>query len=144
MNLEAAIAAERKRRLRANGRGHPYVYRLLRDGNDIRWADDEWCEYCAGWFGVPHRHHDKGLCQFIYKRPRPCACIDCVVAEELQEGAMTSKPARRRSPSSLRNMLEVRVRRLANTKSFDERLKALMEIRNLANDGIKQMKEEGR
>jgi hypothetical protein len=46
---------------------------------------------------------------------------------------------KRRSPSQLRNMLEVRVRRLAASYNLDVRRQALRELRELVDEAIVQM-----
>lgn len=81
-SLESRINIERRRRLRLKREGRPYVYRTIRDGEQ-KHADDVWCDYCAGWFGVAHSQHDEGLCRSLSRAlsgERQCACIDCVVA----------------------------------------------------------------
>jgi len=47
---------------------------------------------------------------------------------------MTDRP--RRTPSQLRNMLEVRVRRLSQSYDVHQRRQALQEIRELAAEGL--------
>jgi hypothetical protein len=46
---------------------------------------------------------------------------------------------KRRSPSQLRNMLEVRVRRLAASYDLDVRRQALVELRELVDDALAQL-----
>jgi hypothetical protein len=46
---------------------------------------------------------------------------------------------KRRSPSELRNLLEVRVRRQAHSYNTDARREALEEIRDLANAALAQI-----
>lgn len=50
--------------------------------------------------------------------------------------------SKRRSPSELRNLLEVRVRRQAQSYSKDARRKALAEIRDLAATALDQLEED--
>lgn len=45
--------------------------------------------------------------------------------------------SRRRSPSNVRNLLEVRVRRLAATKDTETRIHALRELRDIADASLK-------
>jgi hypothetical protein len=49
---------------------------------------------------------------------------------------------KRRSPSQLRNLLEVRVRRLAASYDLNVRLQALRDIRQLADDALAQLDDE--
>lgn len=44
----------------------------------------------------------------------------------------------RRTPSQFRNLLEVRVRRLSRSKTKEQRLQALVEIREISEAAIKQ------
>lgn len=44
---------------------------------------------------------------------------------------------RKRSPSNVRNLLEVRVRRLAATKDTESRIQALQELRDIAVASLK-------
>jgi hypothetical protein len=50
---------------------------------------------------------------------------------------------KRRSPSQLRNMLEVRVRRLAQSYDPEVRRLALNEIRQLVDEAIAQLDADG-
>ncbi len=45
----------------------------------------------------------------------------------------------KRTPSAWRNLLEVRVRRLAGTKPVEVRRQALTEIRDLAQQALEQL-----
>jgi hypothetical protein len=47
-----------------------------------------------------------------------------------------------RSPSELRNLLEVRVRRQAHTYDVDKRIEALAEIRDLADAAIQHLEKK--
>lgn len=44
---------------------------------------------------------------------------------------------KKRSPSNVRNLLEVRVRRLAATKDIESRIQALQELRDIAVASLK-------
>lgn len=49
---------------------------------------------------------------------------------------------KRRSPSELRNLLEVRVRRQSQSYSKDERREALLEIRDLVDEALDDLRED--
>lgn len=46
--------------------------------------------------------------------------------------------SKRRTPSEIRNLLEVRVRRVSGNRPKEEQLQALVEIREIADAAIKQ------
>lgn len=73
--LEARIKAERERRLA----DQPWHY-WIRSGRSEPPESDNWCSYCAGFFGVTHTytHDHAGYCRQMY-RPHQCACIVCWV-----------------------------------------------------------------
>jgi hypothetical protein len=92
LELEDAIEAERERRRAAKRRGHPLHYWRAR-GDAEPPCDEYWCDWCVGFYGVPHEiskkpedrffavHIPGQLCRNVYSQPRQCARIDCVVAE---------------------------------------------------------------
>jgi hypothetical protein len=90
--IDARIKAERERRLELKARGEPMHYWRERGDREPP-CDEFWCDHCAGYYGVPHdfQTHEKGhLCRNIHSatdsrphRCRQCACIDCVVAEQM-------------------------------------------------------------
>lgn len=82
-----AIVEERRRRLAKGGKGSRKAYHYWRErGDDEPPMQEWWCDYCAGYFGVPHDDwvHTGDLCSNIGRFPgnRQCACIDCVVWEQ--------------------------------------------------------------
>lgn len=48
----------------------------------------------------------------------------------------------RRTPSSIRNLLEVRIGKLRGSKPEEVRLQALYEMRDIVDDAIEQMERE--
>lgn len=83
--IEQAIVAERERRLALKAKRRPYHYWRERGDNEAP-SEEHWCEYCAGFYGVPHdeyTHRIGKLCRSMgYMRGnRQCACIDCIVHE---------------------------------------------------------------
>lgn len=81
----ARIAVERDARLRAKANRQPYHYGDAR--GDGRPPEEYWCDWCAGFYGVPHEisdnphtatHRPGLLCRNAYSGiDRSCACIDC-------------------------------------------------------------------
>lgn len=83
----ARIAVERDARLRAKASRRPYHYGDAR--GDGRPPEERWCDWCAGYYGVPHEisdsphtatHRPGLLCRYAYSGAEgSCACIDCSV-----------------------------------------------------------------
>lgn len=84
-DLDAEIGAERARR-KPNPNRRTWHY-WLAAGRPEAPSKEYWCDYCAGWYGVPHdqgTHVDKGLCRNM-GRSMQCACIDCWVYDQRQD-----------------------------------------------------------
>lgn len=84
----ARVVAERHERLRTRHLGRPYHYADARDGANNRPSEEHWCDWCAGFYGVPHdicdapgpgggwATHQVGVLGHKDRRG-VCACIDC-------------------------------------------------------------------
>jgi hypothetical protein len=93
-DIETAIKGEQARRRVLKEKRRPLHYWQER-GDDGPPLKEFWCEYCVGFYGVPHEistntstaaHVPGQLCRNLRWRPggnRQCACIDCVVYEGL-------------------------------------------------------------
>lgn len=91
-DIEREVGIERQRRQSLAASGDPMHYWRERGDTEAP-ISEHWCDYCAGFYGVPHdydTHKPPSLCRNIYsaldRRPnrcRQCACIDCVVAERM-------------------------------------------------------------
>lgn len=70
---------ERRRHLVREGRPYHHWHLSPRNGPP---PEEHWCEFCVGFFGVPHTHDRP--CREVGKAlagERVCACIECMVAE---------------------------------------------------------------
>lgn len=76
-----ALAVERARRREMPGSYHYWS----ECGDDAPPLNEYYCEHCVGWYGVPHTSHHlrNARCRFAGRRPRQCACIDCIVLDRL-------------------------------------------------------------
>jgi hypothetical protein len=98
-NLEEIIAKERHRRERLNRQQRPYIHWVETGGQPPE--HDVWCDYCQGFFGVPHTytHSDEDgnyrPCRFVPRAmqgDRQCACVECMCAEQVYgEGSLASR-----------------------------------------------------
>lgn len=83
------LALEHAFRLRNHSLGDSYHYWIVR-GDSEPPEKEYFCQYCAGYFGVPHDdvHRGKvvpdGICRDLGRFPGnpQCCCIDCLVYEE--------------------------------------------------------------
>lgn len=101
-SLDEHIAKERHRRERLARQKRPYRH-WLESGSEEPHTEF-WCEYCQGFYGVPHTamHTDINgnyqTCRFIGRAingNRQCACIECVCAEVVYgEGSLASRITR--------------------------------------------------
>lgn len=82
-SFEEAVLEERQKRL-AMKRGYHY---WRERGDTGPPPESHYCSFCAGYFGVPHTgSHPKGGCRMLsraFASDRQCACIECVVAEQM-------------------------------------------------------------
>ena|ERR1035437_1155058 len=82
-SLHEMIALEHSARLRQHSLGNSYHYWEAR-GDSEPPNKEYFCQYCAGYYGVPHdwEHKNKvvpdGTCSNMRWTPH-CACIDCEV-----------------------------------------------------------------
>ena len=95
--LVELIRTERARRKRVRP---VYRYWMVR-GDPRPPLKEYWCQYCMGFFGVPHDFHsddpDVISCPFVQAAlhgTRSCACIECVCAEELGRVRRNQRAAR--------------------------------------------------
>jgi hypothetical protein len=88
--LDELIAKEQHRRARLKRQQRPY-YHWQERGDTLPPLKDVWCDYCQGYFGVPHDNIHvnpfTGLAQYCPEigkaltGRRTCACLDCYCAE---------------------------------------------------------------
>lgn len=98
-SIEELVAKEQHRRRGMKKRNFPY-HHWLETGREEP-AREHWCEYCQGFFGVPHTslHEDEfgawRQCRSISRAiagNRQCACIDCFCADQLHgAGSLKSR-----------------------------------------------------
>lgn len=100
-NLDELIAKEQHRRARLNRQRRPY-HHWQESGDPQPPPVEHWCEYCVGFYGVPHDNIHinpftklQQLCPQINKAmagQRQCVCIDCVCAEQISgPGSLASR-----------------------------------------------------
>jgi hypothetical protein len=89
--LNVLIEIERVIRWSSAEAGTPYRHHLERPlvKHKSPPLEQHWCDHCVGFFGARHgAMHDAGLCRHVVSalnHRRQCACVDCVVAEDLAE-----------------------------------------------------------
>lgn len=87
--FEDEVRTERRRRLALREKGRPYHYWRER-GDAAPPPTSHWCDFCAGYFGVPHgpwSHLTPGSCgslNRVFGGQR--VCIECVVAASMVSG----------------------------------------------------------
>lgn len=89
-NFDEHLAKEKHRRARLVQQKRPYRHWLESGGAEP--AVEHFCDYCQGYYGVPHTNQHTypdgapRTCPFIGRAmngDRQCACIECVVAERI-------------------------------------------------------------
>ena len=88
-DLSEVIAKEKHRRQRLVRQQRPYRHWLETHAEEP--AQEHWCDYCQGFYGVPHNMHTNAdgayqICHWVDRAlngDRQCACIECICAEKV-------------------------------------------------------------